>query len=959
MVIGSTGQVPDFNFRQLGSEQGLNNPNIFSIGQHSNGVMYFTTQNGIYSYDGYTFDRLEIDSLQSNALETSVIGTENKVYLSVRGRGVALFDLHGATGAMRAVADVPDNNADQLLVNSDHAFLLTTRVRLFSVDLKSGKFSPDDLRAKDEENLPLCIFKTKDGRVLAGRTKGLYEFVDGKFQQLSILRGEAVYCLAEDRQGRLLVGMGGKIATIQDEKIIEEFTPVYRSGSTTFQVGGEKSITHILSDDFGRIWFTSFPGDNLYLYEFGNVYDIFEVLGIQPSLINCLFLGDRQNVWVGTMGDGVYQIQNTFFRSFNFSFDDKILNVNRVFLEGDLLVAATSNGLFGLNVRTNQSRTLSQPDPVFLEPVYGIIEWDGAIYYTKRNEMNMSPSIFLDSKRAYRFRPVSARSLLPLNNGRSIAATWDGYIVLTSNDPQRHLDTLISFTDYRIAVNALLLHGNVLYVATNNGLFTYDFETRKQAHLVRSELNYNINDLAVVDGRLYAAHDGGITNISDGRLITSVGPFLLNSVRKVRENQEQVWVATLDGVYICDREFRPLKVLNKAAGLLSNTVNDFAFDQSRVAIATARGVSITDFKNIIRHSTRLRPVTIDYLLVDGRIVREPDRVFELSANAGEVSLFFLSPLFQKTNTQYFRYRENNGAWKHFENLSQISLAGISGGIHRYEIQASADNIQWSEPVVVKIEKKQKITETASLYWLLSIAVLLTAAVTTYLLVRRVKLRALRRLGQEQQVNLLKHQAMNALLSPHFIFNSLTSIQNYINTNNSLRASEYLAKFSRLIRMIIEKAGQSHISLHDELSRLTYYLELEKERFKNKFDYEIQIDPDINTHEVTIPNMIIQPYVENSILHGILPTHAHGVLQISFMKGGDSRLIITIEDNGIGLIKAAEHAKTGHKSLGTSTIRNILEVNSKLTGKKQKVQMTDKSTVDPDMNGTVIRIELEL
>ena len=159
-------------------------------------------------------------------------------------------------------------------------------------------------------------------------------------------------------------------------------------------------------------------------------------------------------------------------------------------------------------------------------------------------------------------------------------------------------------------------------------------------------------------------------------------------------------------------------------------------------------------------------------------------------------------------------------------------------------------------------------------------------------------------------------------------------------------------------MIIEKAAQSEISLHDELARLTYYLELEKERFKNKFDYKIELDDNINTHEILIPNMIIQPHVENCILHGILPKHAHGELKISFRLVSIKKLVITIEDNGIGLIKAKEHSKAGHKSLGTTTIENILEINSKLNGKKQKVSMIDKSTIDPTHEGTLITIEIE-
>src|SRR5690606_39047891 len=132
-----------------------------------------------------------------------------------------------------------------------------------------------------------------------------------------------------------------------------------------------------------------------YLYEVNQVYNIFDALDIQPSLINCIYKDRKQNIWVGTMNDGVYQIQNTYFHSFNFSYDNKALNINGVYLQGNLLVAATSNGLYGLNMRHNHTKILSQPDPVFLEPVFGINAAYGLLYYTKRNELNMSPSIFL------------------------------------------------------------------------------------------------------------------------------------------------------------------------------------------------------------------------------------------------------------------------------------------------------------------------------------------------------------------------------------------------------------------------------------------------------------------------------------------------------------------------------------------------------------------------------------
>ena len=160
-------------------------------------------------------------------------------------------------------------------------------------------------------------------------------------------------------------------------------------------------------------------------------------------------------------------------------------------------------------------------------------------------------------------------------------------------------------------------------------------------------------------------------------------------------------------------------------------------------------------------------------------------------------------------------------------------------------------------------------------------------------------------------------------------------------------------------MIIEKAAQREITLQDELARLTYYLELEKERFKNKFDFDIYVDDKLDKAQLKIPNMIIQPHVENCIIHGILPKMEHGTLDISFKKIEGNKLKITIEDDGIGFIKAREHAKTGHKSLGTSTIKNILEINTKLSGKNQYVNMVDKSTLTPPTNGTIITIEIEL
>jgi hypothetical protein len=592
---------------------------------------------------------------------------------------------------------------------------------------------------------------------------------------------------------------------------------------------------------------------------------------------------------------------------------------------------------------------------VFPEFISGITEVNGALYYSKRSQFDMSPSIFSDGKFNYRFKPVIAKLFYPTPDVNIIVDSYAN--ILTCNkDCSKTSDTLISFPDYRISVNSLLKRGDSLYIATNNGLFIYDFTSKKYTNVVRSELNFKINDIALINNQIYAAHESGLTNITSKKLISQIGNLRLNSVTKIRQHSDKIWLATLDGVFVCDKNLQPLTILNKATGLPSNSINDIAFSETMICIATARGIAMTELARVLSRTFKLKPVILNSVTVDGKSVQFPQNTVTLSSTEENVTVNFYSPLFNKPNKQYFRYRLDNGEWNALTNTSLTYP--IPGGKHKLEISASADNIVWSDTAALDITKEEKLTETNWIYWLITLGGLSLITFISFLIVKRVKHKATRRLQEEQQVNLLKHQAMNALLSPHFIFNSLTSIQNYINTNNSLKASEYLAKFSRLIRMIIEKASQSEISLHDELTRLTYYLELEKERFKNKFDYVIDIDKDIDQAEIKIPNMIIQPHVENCIIHGILPKLEHGTLRITFARKENNKLLITVEDDGVGLIKAREHAKTGHKSLGTSTIKNILEINSKLSGKKQTVTMVDKSTLQPPSNGTLITIELE-
>lgn len=154
------------------------------------------------------------------------------------------------------------------------------------------------------------------------------------------------------------------------------------------------------------------------------------------------------------------------------------------------------------------------------------------------------------------------------------------------------------------------------------------------------------------------------------------------------------------------------------------------------------------------------------------------------------------------------------------------------------------------------------------------------------------------------------QSLRREMNPHFIFNSLNSVNQFIATNNELEANQYLTKFSKLMRGVMENSTEDFIPFPQELDLLQNYLALEKTRFIDKFDFEIIVDENLNQQNLLIPGMLIQPFLENAIWHGLRSRSEKGFLKLNFSRENES-LKITIEDNGIG-IKESKKQKTHHQ-----------------------------------------------
>jgi tetratricopeptide (TPR) repeat protein len=205
---------------------------------------------------------------------------------------------------------------------------------------------------------------------------------------------------------------------------------------------------------------------------------------------------------------------------------------------------------------------------------------------------------------------------------------------------------------------------------------------------------------------------------------------------------------------------------------------------------------------------------------------------------------------------------------------------------------------------------------------------------------------------------LEMRALRAQMNPHFIFNCLNSINRFILKNNTDEASDYLTKFSRLIRMVLNLSQKSFILLAEELECLKLYIQLEQMRFKNAFYYHICCDEAIDMEEVLIPPLLLQPFVENAIWHGLMHKEDNGILSIAIIKN-DNHLICTIKDNGIGRKTAAllNNEKLTQKSLGLQITKERLKLLEDDHHNKASFEVIDIENENGEATGTEVIITI--
>jgi ligand-binding sensor domain-containing protein len=312
----------------------------------------------------------------------------------------------------------------------------------------------------------------------------------------------------------------------------------------------------------------------------------------------------------------------------------------------------------------------------------------------------------------------------------------------------------------------------------------------------------------------------------------------------------------------------------------------------------------------------------------------------------------------------FRYRLNGfDDWTEVTGRRFANYTNVPGGDYVFQLQAANNEGAWNEKIV---EMPVHIATPFWLTWWFITSLAIGIALAGYWLYRnRVEqIKKKQRLKSEYEKKLasVEMSALLAQMNPHFLFNSLNSIDSYIIRNESKKASEYLNNFARLMRLILQNSRSNYISLKDELEALELYMQMESLRFKNKFAYSIAVGENVDMNSVVIPPMLIQPYVENAIWHGLMhmSNGTEGRVKISLSKSEDD-LRCVIEDNGIGRAEAAAiraQKQTSHKrSMGMQITQDRIEIINKLYNMNASVSIHDITDDAGNPRGTKVELTI--
>lgn len=674
---------------------------------------------------------------------------------------------------------------------------------------------------------------------------------------------------------------------------------------------------------------------------------------------------DREsNYWFSTLNKGIIVVPEINTRLYKYN-DEAITSLAT---NGkDIIVGTVNNNIVYFNEQQNsfsknyKGNSNSEIVNIFYDS-------------TKKQALFSSNQIYSlnNSGIVTQFASTAGKCVITLDEHFYVAAYSGGVSLLkrdNSNTPVPEWLKAIGWTGNHYPILDFATRGrwvlynskdSILYAATSNGLFF--FSPTKKGKITIAEKDIYASQLLPTENGIYAStfSDGLIFINKQHKAIAVNNKNINKTIYKIKQDGSYLWMLT--DVFLQKYNIANNTVTNYtyADGLPKAEIKDLLLFNKKVFLATTDGLVV--FNDKLNSINTVAPnLLINQVLINNEVVKLANE-YQLSSTQNNIAINFSLLSFRNSdNAEKIEYNINNGNWQSLTTGNRtLSLPSLAAGTYLVSFRAfNEDGVGTNKDIQLYFFIAAPFYK--QIWFVVLIVLSGMALVFTFFIFR------LRNIQQKNELLsqkiLLEQELQQSLLSsiksqmnPHFLFNALNTIQSYIYTNDKENASQYLGKFSTLTRMILDMSNKEIVALSEEIKALNLYLELEQLRFEDKLVYHFSIDKNISTETTFIPSMIIQPYIENAIKHGLLHKKNDWLLNITFSKK-ENQLVVCIDDNGIGRKRSEElnKHKSKHQSFATNANQKRLEILNKGLPQSIALEIIDKADTHGNILGTLVKL----
>ncbi|MEJ2882025.1 ligand-binding sensor domain-containing protein [Pedobacter sp. GR22-6] len=689
------------------------------------------------------------------------------------------------------------------------------------------------------------------------------------------------------------------------------------------------SSSQVIRDTKGNMWFTTNNGIYMLPQKNERLYQVGEAEGLSSDVVKSLTKDDKNNLWLGLSEASINKLNlNTFKVDKNNLPDKRKYNtIKQLSFDSanHYIYFASDYGLGRFKSDENQ------PGINYLRESNNSMFVIKSFSIAKKTSLAMALSsgvvILPDRLKKFEFSALNFKQGPDFFNNRS-------YCVFYSQDESLWFSNI-----------------NGLSQLTDKMLFSY---YEKSPLLIR-----RINDIKELpNGTIALATDGyGIVFIKDQKVIkvvTQRDGLADNICKKLFIKDNSVWVVTNNGINKITLKDKTVEVetFEYTNALLKDDVNDLYIDADYAYFATSNGLVYFPV-NVIRTTNEAPKVLISSIINNKVKLGLNETRHTLDPSNNNISFYYSAIDFQNKNITY-RYRLKADAnWTETKNR-RLEFSSLEPGTYIFELSAKSNNSVWSKPATVNFVLEEHFWQNTWFLVLISFGVAIAFYKLAVIVTKNQKNKEQEQLLLKNKILMLEQRALQAMMNPHFVFNVMNSIQHYINTKDPASANKILTGFARLIRKNLDICTRSYITLEEELEYLELYLSLEKKRFGEKFSYAIHVNSHIDKEETMIPSMLLQPYIENAIWHGIMPKEEGGKIDIDIKMATEHQLLIRIIDDGIGIDNSLRQKKGQHISKGMDLTKERINLLNQVEANPIQMEIRQNGR-----SGTYVSISIPL